>query len=105
MGQLKNAAIEKKAGAAKKGISRYAGASRSSQASQPIGWDEVDPNAIAALVSATTNAGDALIFGRTSDGGALSLTILSGNDKHREYWNDPEAATEGLRQLAMLAAM
>lgn len=105
MGQLKNQAIEKRSAKAQAGISKYAGGSKAGNSSTPIGWDEVDAVALAALVAAVTNAGDALILGRTSDGGALSLTILSGNDKHREYLSDPEKANNTIRQLAILAAM
>lgn len=105
MGYEKNKAVQKRSDSRNKGVRRYAGASGSNKAGTPIGWDEVDAVTVAGFVSAVTNAGDAVIFGRTSDGGALSVTILSGDDKHREYFNDPENATSALKQLAVLAAM
>lgn len=70
----------------------------------PIGWDEVDAMAVYALVAAVTNAGDAVTFGRTSDGGALSVCILTDGPPHKEYYNDADQALSGLRELAILSA-
>lgn len=105
MGQLKNQAVQQRSDRKSKGAKRYAGGNASAGNGTPIGWDEVDAVTVAQFVSAVTNAGDAVILGRTTDGGALSVCILSGDDKHREYFNDPEQANRVLKQLTMLAAM
>ena len=41
------------------------------------------------FVDNLTQNGCAVMFGRTTDGGALSLLILAGNDKYREYITSP----------------
>jgi len=38
-----------------------------------------------AAIDAALDLGLALIIGRTSDGGAVSLTLLSGEERHRTY--------------------
>lgn len=105
MGQHKNAAINARSQAAQKRANKYAGSNQAASSGTPIGWDEVDAVTVAAFVAAVTNAGDAVILGRTSDGGALSVCILSGDTKHREYLSDPDAAVEALKRLAVLAAV
>lgn len=104
MSVAKEAHAAKQSSKTKKSAGRYSGTATKRRTSQSIGWDECDAVAIAALVAAVTNAGDAVLFSRTSDGGALSLTIMTDGDKHREYFTDPELATVGLRELTILAA-
>jgi hypothetical protein len=77
---------------------------RVQQTDTPIGWDEVDAMALYALVCAATNAGDAVTFGRTSDGGALSVCILTDGPPHKEYYTDADQALSALRELAILSA-
>lgn len=105
MGQLKNQAVQARSQAAQKRGNKYAGSEKGTASSTPIGWDEVDAVTVAAFVAAVTNAGDAVILGRTSDGGALSVCILSGDTKHREYLSEPDEANAALKRLAVLAAV
>lgn len=55
-----------------------------------VRWDDLDTNEIGRLVCTVTRVGAAVIFGRTSDGGALSLTVLDGDNRVREYFRTAE---------------
>lgn len=68
-----------------------------------VSWDEIDPLTIMRFVHAVTEAGDACTFGRTSDKGALSVTILTGQDRLKEYYKDADEAERGLKELTALA--
>ena len=48
-------------------------------------WHQVNKDMLHNFVSDVTNAGCAVIFGRTVNGSALSVCVLAGNDKQREY--------------------
>lgn len=55
-----------------------------------IDWDEIPQDRIGLLVHAVTHAGAAIMLGRTSDGGALSVTVLDGENRIREWPNSVE---------------
>jgi hypothetical protein len=44
----------------------------------------------------------AIILGRTRDGGAVVLTILDGEDRHRTYCSNPSELSEALRAVVEL---
>lgn len=48
-------------------------------------WRDIPTEGIAELVRWVTGAGEGIILGCTSDGGALSITILSGDDRVRQF--------------------
>lgn len=50
-----------------------------------IDWDAADPELLLRAVVNWTRAGNALTFGRTSDGGALSVTLLHGGERLKRY--------------------
>lgn len=56
-----------------------------------ISWSDIDSDIISDLVNTVTKAGAAVMFGVTSDGGALSLCILDQQSKLKEY---PRSETE-----------
>jgi|SRR4030095_3541685 len=56
-----------------------------------ISWSDIDSDIISDLVATVTKAGAAVMFGVTSDGGALSLCILDQQSKLKEY---PRSETE-----------
>lgn len=56
-----------------------------------IAWDEIPQDNIGTLVHTVCSQGAAIMFGRTSDGGALSITILDGEERIREW---PHTAEE-----------
>lgn len=51
----------------------------------PIDWDEVDSKGIARTVQCVCGGGDAVLFGKSRDGGVLVLTICSGDDRRKLY--------------------
>ncbi len=53
-------------------------------------WVDVSTAVVTALISICTDAGAAIMLGRTSDGGALSVCILDGDAKIKEYFREPE---------------
>lgn len=48
-------------------------------------WEDADPDAVWKTIIAATNAGDALMFAKTRDGGACVLTVMSGDERVKEY--------------------
>ena len=83
-------------------VSKYARLSEGHGAA-PITWEEVDGRLIKAALVASTEDGCALIFSKTSDGGALSLTILAGTDRHKKYAKSVELAESLLHEVIALA--
>jgi len=53
--------------------------------SASVNWHDVDPDDITDIVRLCTQQGSAVMFGCVSDGGALSLCILDGDKKIKEY--------------------
>jgi hypothetical protein len=64
-----------------------------------IYWSSIDPSDIRGAIDAVTRSGAAIILGRTSDGGALSVCILNGDQKIREYPHTVEDAKSLLRAV------
>lgn len=67
-------AVEQRQGRRKKGIS----------------WGNLDPAEIGRFVRLCCDTGNGLVLGITSDGGALSITVLNGNTKIKEYPSSEE---------------
>ena len=65
-----------------------------------IHWGDIDATAIRLAIDAVTRAGGAIMVGRTSDGGALSVCILDGDTKIKEYPHTVDEATALLRAIA-----
>lgn len=57
--------------------------------SAPITWSQVNGPKIKECVGFVTSCGDAVTFGRTTDGGALSVTVLSGPERIKQYGSTP----------------
>jgi hypothetical protein len=53
-------------------------------------WSDIPTALVVELVTLVTRHGAAIMFGATSDGGALSLCILNGSDKVKEYPRTPD---------------
>lgn len=56
-------------------------------------WGDLEPALIGRLVTTICNAGGAVICGGTSDGGALSVTILDGDERLRDWPSTVEEFT------------
>jgi hypothetical protein len=68
-----------------------------------LNWDEAPPALLASVVSAVVDGGDAILFGRTSDGGALLLQVLNGGGKHKLYPTSAEEVEAALRSVLDIA--
>ena len=51
-------------------------------------WSSIPSELVTELVRVVTDSGAAIMFGLTSDRGALSLCILAGEEKLKEYPRD-----------------
>lgn len=65
-----------------------------------INGNDIDPDAVRNAVVAVIGAGAALMFGLTSDGGALVITVLDGDDRYKEYLHEGEEINFYLAELA-----
>jgi hypothetical protein len=58
---------------------------RSRRLRQVLSWGAVGADNIRAFVAALTDNGCAVLFGRTMDGGALTVHCFCGENKPKEY--------------------
>jgi len=66
---------------------------------QSISWATAPQQTLRSFIAMMTDNGNAVMFGRTMDGGALSLLVLSGNEKYREYITAPGEIVATLADL------
>jgi hypothetical protein len=62
-------------------------------------WEDADQEELWRTVSMIVAAGDAVTLGRTRDGGALSLVILSGDERIRRYARGADELHELLAEI------
>lgn len=79
--------------------SRYARMASDSPRKDAASWEEAEAQDLWRTVCEVTSAGDALMFGRTRDGGALVLTVLSGEERVRNYASNAEEIADLLKRL------
>lgn len=79
--------------------SRYARMAGSSPRKVIATWEEADPETLWRTISEVTDAGDAIMFGRTRDEGAVVLTLLSGDERIRQYATGADEIAELLRAV------
>src|SRR5690348_252043 len=79
--------------------SRYQRLSDSAARAELASWEDADADELWRTITAIVNAGDAVTLGRTRDGGALSLVILSGDDRVRRYARGTEEVEQLLREI------
>ncbi len=91
-------ATKAKAGPTTPANSRYRHL-QSADASDLSKWD-VDPTMVGEAVLRIVGFGDAILFGLTSDGGALRITIFDGDHRHNLYASGPEEVSALLDQVA-----
>lgn len=60
-------------------------------------WIDVDSELLHKFVECVTLQGDACTFGRTSDGGALMVSVLSSGKVSKAYFPSVEALENRLR--------
>lgn len=61
-----------------------------------ISYAELDGKLLQECIDAVTRDGCAMVFSRTSDGGALAITLLEGTNRHKYYPNSREQAERKL---------
>jgi hypothetical protein len=66
-----------------------------------VSYRDADPQALQRTVSAVTSAGDAITFGRTSEGGAFYVGILSDGLLEKFYLGSPDELAECLESVAV----
>lgn len=69
----------------------------------PVSYADVSPNALLEAICAITDAGDAIMFSRSSDGGVFSLRVYSGKASYPYYPKDASALEELLDYLVKVA--
>jgi len=84
-------------------VSKYARLSEDGPASY-VSWEEVDGRALKAALVATSEDGCALILGKTSDGGALSLTLLNPGKPVKKWFKSAALAESFLQELVATTA-
>lgn len=70
-----------------------------------IKWADVSRETLAAFVHQVTDDGCAVVLGRTINGSALSVCILAGNQKERDYianLDDVEPIFDSLMQACQI---
>jgi len=85
------------------GAGRYDRVAASASHKAVATWEDADSDTLWRTVCEVTEQGDALTFSRTRDGGAVTLTVLSGTDRVRKYATGAEEIAE-LLQLVREAA-
>jgi len=54
-----------------------------------VRWSQADADAVLAFIDLLTDAGCAVIFNRTTDGGSLILGLYAGADRPKDYLQTP----------------
>lgn len=62
-------------------------------------WDDVDESLVRDCIRNVVLAGDAIMFGKTSDGGATMVRVYSGGDAHTWYGPTTEGFEVVLRAI------
>lgn len=86
-------------GSKTKGKSKILRGSSSTRAEE-ADWGQVEILAIGRLVQAVGACGCAVLFGSTSDGGALSLVFFDGSEKEKSYCGGNTDATDWVLEHA-----
>ena len=68
-----------------------------------VRWADVNASAIGELVQAVSAVGDAVLFGVVSGGGALVITVCSGEQRYKSYAHSVEEAEQMLAELENVA--
>jgi hypothetical protein len=68
-----------------------------------VSYSEVDAGALLGALIAITDAGDAITFGRTSEGGAYYVGILAEGLLEKFYLGSCKDAEVALQRVAVLA--
>lgn len=64
-----------------------------------VEWDSIPNQLLRDAICAVTGRGAAIMLSRTTDGGALSITVLDGGERIKEYPRDSDECEATLRWL------
>ena len=64
-----------------------------------VEWDSIPNQLLRDAICAVTGRGAAIMLSRTSDGGALSITVLDGGERIKEYPRDSDECEQTLKWL------
>jgi hypothetical protein len=62
-------------------------------------WEDAEQEDVWRTICKVTDAGDGITFSHTKDGGAVSIVILSGDERIRLYARGAEEIKERLREI------
>jgi hypothetical protein len=68
-----------------------------------VSWGEINGAILQDCITALTGCGDAVLFGRTSDGGAYMVRFLSGGSSDVEYPRDRVECEDVLVEATRIA--
>lgn len=80
------------------GANRYSRVSVGQPQDHKASWEDAEADTIWRVIYRVTNAGDAVMFSKTRDGGACVITLMTGDDRVKQYATGPE-------ELAKLLAL
>lgn len=69
----------------------------------PVSYSEIDAGALLGALIAITDAGDAITFGRTSEGGAYYVGVLAEGLLEKFYLGSRKDAEDALRRMEHVA--
>lgn len=69
-----------------------------------IRWAQVDGPTLKSAIDAITADGAAILFSRTSDGGALVAQVYDGPNKDKQFFKEPTDAVTQLQDWALAAS-
>lgn len=87
---------------AKRKATRYGGDS-SRLSKDEFGFHVVEGAILGRTIQAVTDLGDAIMFARTSDGGALTILVMTEGQKYRVYANDADSLRHALDDIYQAA--
>jgi hypothetical protein len=62
-------------------------------------WSYADASELLEAVHACTEAGDAIMFAKSRDGGVLVVTLYSGDERIKFYWSNQLEVSAGLQRI------
>ncbi len=87
----------------KKAAQGYQSAYNRRSKANAVRWGEVHAGAVLDALDAVQSAGDALLLGATRDGGALVITVCSGDQRHKFYPTSTEECEATLLDITNAA--
>lgn len=70
-----------------------------SSSGQAVSWRGADANKILRTIAAATEAGAAIMLGKTQDGGAFSVIVLDGDSRMKDYSHNIQDLHDVLDQV------